>query len=167
MTERVEQWICIKFCVKLEHSSKETTQIIQKAAAMDNWWLAASSRQHAHSCIKSPADFFLAKHQIIQVTQPRYSPDLVPCNFWLFPKLNMHRLWKRRDFRPSVRLGKYDEEAGGDWENCVRFQGAYFEGDWGIIVLCTMFLVFCIFFNNVSIFHIAWLDTFWTNLMYL
>ena len=25
--------------------------------------------------------------------------------------------------------------------NCVRSQGAYFEGDWGIIVLCTLFLV--------------------------
>ena len=30
---------------------------------------------------------FLVKHQITQVTQPRYSPDLAPCNFWLLPKL--------------------------------------------------------------------------------
>ena len=30
MTERVEQRICIEFCVKLEHSSMETIQIIQK-----------------------------------------------------------------------------------------------------------------------------------------
>ena len=30
---------------------------------------------------------FLEKPQIIQVTQPLYSPDLVPCDFWLFPKL--------------------------------------------------------------------------------
>ena len=30
---------------------------------------------------------FFAKHQIPQVTQPLYSPDLVLCNFWLFPKL--------------------------------------------------------------------------------
>jgi hypothetical protein len=29
---------------------------------------------------------FLAKH-IIQVCQPPYSPDLAPCDFWLFPKL--------------------------------------------------------------------------------
>ena len=33
-------------------------------------------------------------------------------------------------------------------KNCVRSQGAYFEGDWSIIVLSTMFLVFCIFLNN-------------------
>jgi len=30
---------------------------------------------------------FLAKHHINQVCQPRYSPDLAPCDFWLFPKL--------------------------------------------------------------------------------
>ena len=37
MTERVEQQICIKFYVKLEQSSAETIQMIQKAAAMGNW----------------------------------------------------------------------------------------------------------------------------------
>ena len=36
MAEQVEQPICIKFCVKLEHSSKETIQMIQKAAVMGN-----------------------------------------------------------------------------------------------------------------------------------
>ena len=37
MTEQVERKICIKFWVKLEHSSMETIQMIQKATAMDNW----------------------------------------------------------------------------------------------------------------------------------
>ena len=35
MAEQVEQQICIKFCVKLEHSSAETTQMI-KAIIMNN-----------------------------------------------------------------------------------------------------------------------------------
>ena len=35
MTEQVEQWICIKFCIKLEHSSTETIQMIQKAFRED------------------------------------------------------------------------------------------------------------------------------------
>ena len=43
MTEQVEQRIYIKFCIKLEHCSAETTQMIQKAAAMGNWRLTASS----------------------------------------------------------------------------------------------------------------------------
>ena len=37
----------------------------------------------------------LAKHLITQMTQPRYSSDLVPCNFWLFPKLKSHLKGKR------------------------------------------------------------------------
>ena len=37
ITEKVEQQICIKFCIKLEHSSVETIRMIQKAAAMGNW----------------------------------------------------------------------------------------------------------------------------------
>ena len=37
MTEQEEQWIYIKFYIKLEHSSVETIQMIQKAEAMGNW----------------------------------------------------------------------------------------------------------------------------------
>ena len=37
MTERVEQRICIRFCVKLEYPSVETIWMIQKATAMGNW----------------------------------------------------------------------------------------------------------------------------------
>ena len=43
VTELVEQPVGVKFCVKLEHSSEETLWMIQQAAAMDNWRLAASS----------------------------------------------------------------------------------------------------------------------------
>ena len=59
MTEWVEQWICIKFCVKLKCSSLETIQMLQKATAMGNWWwLAPSSGQCTCSHITSPAVFW-------------------------------------------------------------------------------------------------------------
>ena len=81
MIEQVERQICIKFC-------------IQKATAMGNWWLAASSRQctlmHQVSC-----RVFFVKHQITQVTQPPYSPYLVPCDYWLFSKLKSPLKGKR------------------------------------------------------------------------
>ena len=62
--------------------------------------------------------------------------------------------------------GKYDRAADGNWEKCVRSQGACFEGDFeeGIIVLCTMFLVSSSI--NISIFHRTWLGTFWTDVVY-
>ena len=37
MTESVEQEVCMKFCVRLEHSSMEPIQMIQKATAMGIW----------------------------------------------------------------------------------------------------------------------------------
>ena len=53
----------------------------------------------------------------------------------------------------------------------MKSQGAYFEGDCGIIVLCTTFLVSCTFLEtindttNISIFPITKLDTFWIDLI--
>ena len=94
MTERAERQFCIKFCIKLEHYLTETIQMFQKAAAMDKWWLATSSQQCACLCITSHAEIFV-KHQITQVTQPPYSPDLVACDFWLFPKLKSPLKGKR------------------------------------------------------------------------
>ena len=58
MTEPVEQWICTKFHIKLEHSLLESIQMIQNATAMGNQWLAALSWQCACSCITSFTEFF-------------------------------------------------------------------------------------------------------------
>ena len=41
----------------------------------------------------------------------------------------------------SMRLRTIYRAADGDWESCVRSQGAGVEGDWGVIVLCTVFPV--------------------------
>ena len=88
MTEQAEQRICIKFCVKLGHSSTETIWVIQKAAAMGNGdWQLHHDNVPAHtSCLMQR---FLVKYQITQVTQLPYSPDLASCDFWLFPKLKL------------------------------------------------------------------------------
>ena len=146
MTEWVEQWICIKFCVKIKCSSLETIQMLQKATAMGNWWLVLNHDNvppHASCLMQS----FLVKCQITQVTQPPYIPYLAPYDFWLFPKLKI--TFEREEISDHQwDSGKYDGTAHGNWENSVRTQGAYFEGDQGVIVLCTMFLVPCIFFNK-------------------
>ena len=108
---------------------------------------------------------FLVKHQIIQVTQPPYCPDLATCNFWLFPKLKSPSKGKR-----FQTIDEIQENTRGSWwwlDTCVWSQGAYFEGDCSVIVLCTRFLVSCILFNKYLYFLTPWLDTFWTDFMCL
>ena len=91
--------------------------------------------------------------------QPRFGA------LWLlaFPKTKI--IFERKqisDCRWDLR--KYDGAADG---GCVRSQGACFEVDWGIIALYTMFLVSCIFFTKCLYFSITWLDSFWTDLIYV
>ena len=87
---------------------------------------------------------------MMQVTQPHYSPDLTPCDFCLLPKTKIS--FERVEISVHRRdSGKYNRAADGNWENCVRSQGAYFEGDWGITILCT---TSCILFNKCSLFSL-------------
>ena len=133
MTEQVEQQICIKFYIKLEHSSLKTIQMVQKSEAVGNWWLAVSSQQHANSCIMFCAKFFGATSN-----HPGDSASLQPrfgtLQLLFFPKTKI--TFERKEISDLWwDPGKYDEAVHGIWENCVRSQGAYFEGDWEIIVL--------------------------------
>ena len=146
ITEWVKQWICSKFCIKLEHSSAETIQMIQKAAAMGNWWLAGSSQHHACSCIVSHAELFGEASNHPGDSAP-LQPRFVTLQLPVFPKT---KITFEREEISEYRWdsGKYNGAAHGNWENCVRSQAAYFEGDWGVIVLSKMFLVSCIFFTK-------------------
>ena len=98
---------------------------------------------HASHLVQS----FLVKHQITQVLQPRFGA----LQLLAFPKTKI--TFEREEIWDCWwDSGKYDGAADGDWENCVRSQGAYFEGDWGVTVLCTIFPVSCIFFNKCLFF---------------
>ena len=145
MTEWVEQWICIQFCLQLEHSA-ETIWMIQKATAMGHWWSTASSRQCTHSCSTSHAEFLCETSN-----HPGHSAPLQPrvgtLRLLAFPKTKI--TFEREEISGHQwDSGKYNRAADGDQENCVRSQGACFEGDWGIIALCTVFIVSRIFFNK-------------------
>ena len=112
LTEWVEWQICINFCIKLEHSSMETIQMIQKATAMGNWWWAASSQQCTCSCITSRAEVFgeTSNH-------PGNSAPLEPRfgTLWLlaFPKTKI--TFEREEISdPQGESGKYDSTAKGN-----------------------------------------------------
>ena len=85
---------------------------------------------------------FLAKKGIRVVPQPPYSPDLSPCDFFLFPKLKFHLKGRHFGTVESIEKAVTDQlkaipisdyqRCYEDWEQrlrrCVASQGNYFEG---------------------------------------
>ena len=73
------------------------------------------------------------------VPHPPYSPDLAPCNFWLFPKLRGCRYetieeMKEAETRVINTLTQEDfygafEKLLERYNKCIAAGGDYFEGD--------------------------------------
>ena len=86
---------------------------------------------------------FLAKHETKIIVQPPYSPDLSPCDFFLFPKLKYplqgtHHVSieaiKRNSLNelkaiPAEAFKKCMENWINRWHASIGSRGAYFEGD--------------------------------------
>jgi len=86
---------------------------------------------------------FLAQNKITTLPHPPYSPDLAPCDFFLFPRLKTHLKGHRFGTVENVQaaatralnnISSEDflhcyEEWQQRWNRCIRSQGAYFEGD--------------------------------------
>ena len=94
MTEQVEQRICIKFCIKLAHSSAETMRMIQKILSygqlvIGSFITTIHPLMHHISC----RDFWQ------NIKSPKWlSPptaQIVSCDFWLLPKLKSPLKGKR------------------------------------------------------------------------
>ena len=162
MTEWTDWWICIEFCTRLEHSSMEIIWMIQKATAMGNWWLVLNHDNvppHASCLLQS----FLVKCQITQVTQPPLQPRFGALWLLAFPKTKItFEIEEISDHQWDS--GKYYGAADGDWQNCVRTQGTTLKGTEVSLSYAQCFLYLVSSSINVSIFHITWLDTFWTDL---
>jgi len=71
---------------------------------------SASSRQGACLFCSSRAGFFLGKSSHHPGLSTTYSPDLAPCDFWLFPKLKSPL--KRRRF-VNVTVTQYTSSVSG------------------------------------------------------
>ncbi|CAK9818191.1 Mariner Mos1 transposase [Anthophora quadrimaculata] len=86
---------------------------------------------------------FLAKNSINVIEQAPYSPDMTPCDFFLFPKLKLPLRGRRfesiepikenskKELKalPSSAFKKCFEEWEKRWRMCIASDGAYFEGD--------------------------------------
>ena len=86
---------------------------------------------------------FLAKHNIPSLPQPPSSPDLAPCDLFLFPQLKKTMNGRRFDYVDDIQgdatrqlrastksdyqrcFRQWQER----WNKCIQAQGHYFEGD--------------------------------------
>ena len=164
MTEQVEQRVYIQFCIKLQHSSTEAMWMTQKATAMDNWWLAASSWQCACSCIMSCVQVFVktSSHPGDSVpSQPRFGALCLLA----FPKTKItlkRKKFQTIDENQENTMGQLMVMGRTVWDPKVpTLKGT--EASLSS-VQCFLYLVFSSI--NVSIFHIPCLDTFWLDLIY-
>ncbi|PNF24888.1 hypothetical protein B7P43_G10165 [Cryptotermes secundus] len=166
MDGKIEQCICIKFCLKLGKSATETLKMPREAfrehsisrTAVFDWHsrfkagrvsaedYERSGRPNTSKTmerVKKIDNGFLAKHDIPQVRQAPYSPDMAPSDFWLFPRLKTPlkgcRFDSRKDIiqNAKVQLHAIPKEVFQNcfqrwkdrWAKCVESQGAYSEGD--------------------------------------
>ena len=106
---------------------------------------------------------FLEKHQITQVTWPPPAAYIGALQLLAFPKTKT-TFEKEEISDCQWDSGKYNGAADVVWKCYVRSQGELFEGDWGVIVLCIVFLVSCIFFNKCLYFPYYMAGYFWTDL---
>ena len=112
-------------------------------------WILRHDNAPAHRAVTT--NEFLAKHNIPSIPHPPYSPDLAPCDFFLFPQLK--KQWKFTDsmmrFKPTwwdkwgllqkvttrgafVTKSDYQRcfrQWQEHWNKCIQAQGHYFEGD--------------------------------------
>jgi hypothetical protein len=63
---------------------------------------ATASCVHPSSPSSHLIQSFLAKHIIPQVCRAPYSPDMAPCDFWLFPRLKTPLKGSRFDSRDDI-----------------------------------------------------------------
>ena len=81
---------------------------------------------------------YLTKMGIKTVPQPPYSPDLTPCDFWLFPKLRGCRYETIEEMKEAVMKVSdtlTQEDFHGAFQKflerykCIAAGGDYFKGD--------------------------------------
>jgi hypothetical protein len=100
-------------------------------------------REHGSCIMTTPLiQNLLAKHNIPVVRQAPYSPDMGPCDFWLFPRPKTQLKGTRFESRDDIirnmtaklysirkkTFQKCQEKWRSRWEKCVQSQGDYFEG---------------------------------------
>jgi len=101
-------------------------------------WILHQDITPAHRAVTT--NEFLAKLNIPSLPRPPYSPDLAPCDFFLFPQLKKTMKGRRFDYVEDIQanatraIAKRDYERSfrqwqERWSKCIQAKGRYFEGD--------------------------------------
>jgi hypothetical protein len=104
-------------------------------------WLLHHENAPAHSALS--VQRFLAAENMTVVPHPPYSPDLAPCDFFLFPR--MKSKLKGRRFQdvteiqeqsltvlhaiPKSQFQRCFQQWQTRWTRCINSEGEYFEGE--------------------------------------
>lgn len=106
-------------------------------------WLLHHDNAPSHTAVLTQQ--FLAKNKIPVIPHPPYSPDLAPCDFFLFPKMKLKLKGRRFDTITEIQaetqkvlntLTEKDFQEAFQkwrrrWDRCLHAGGNYFEGDGG------------------------------------
>jgi len=104
-------------------------------------WLLHDDNAPSHRALATRE--FLTHNNVTTFSHPPYSPDLAPCDFFLFPKMKLQLRGRRFDGLEDIQqeaqtvLGKLREQDfqhafqqwQRSWDQCVAAHGNYFEGD--------------------------------------
>ncbi|KAG5323528.1 MOS1T transposase, partial [Acromyrmex heyeri] len=104
-------------------------------------WLLHHDNAPAHTSLLVRE--FLAKNNTLMMPQPPYSPDLAPCDFFLFPQLKRPMKGRRYATIEEIKTASKEElnkitkndflkcfeDWKKRWHKCIISDGDYFEGD--------------------------------------
>ena len=131
------QTINMEFYLEVLQRSRESVRRKQPEKWRDGDWILHHDNAPAHT--SHLVQKFLTKHLTAQLQQPPYSPDLTPCDFFLFPKfkkvLKGHRFETTEDIKrnstktlldiPKEEFAKRFQQWQKRWAKCVAAEGNY------------------------------------------
>ena len=107
----------------------------------ENGWFLHHDNAPCHSSFAVRQ--FLTDKKISTIPQPPYSPDIAPCDFWLFPNLKLGLKGERFATIEDIKVNatanlraipiegyqRCFQQLQSRWSKCVCAEGRYFEGD--------------------------------------
>lgn len=139
--EKVKEMINKEYYLQVQRRLREAIRKKRPDLWRNNSWLLHHDNAPAHTSLLVRE--FLAKNNTVMMPQPPYSPDMAPCDFFLFPKIK--RTLKGRRFTsiyeiksaslrelnaiPKIEFQKCFGDWKKRWHKCIISNGDYFEGD--------------------------------------